>query len=127
MIPGFLAGKPKGQIAKGLSSDPTVGSDLASLVTERLNGIVEEETNRKLGELNIVTEVIEVSEGSVKVRFRSLSAFSPLAVDIGRNIRDAALSVDGVKEVRVECTGHMMDELVNKIVNRTELTQKLPR
>lgn len=71
-------------------------------------------------------EVSEISEGSIRVRFRPLAAFSPTAVDIGRNIRDAALSVDGVKEVRVECTGHMMDDLVNKIVNRTELTQKLP-
>jgi hypothetical protein len=32
-----------------------------------------------------------------------------------------------VKEVRVECNGHMMDDLVNKLVNRSEATQKVPR
>ena len=110
--------KPKGHIGSGGSLSPTVGSDLEELVTERLGNIVEEETGRKLGELNIVTEVSEISSGSVRVRFRPLSAYSPLAVDIGRSIRDAAKSVDGVKEVRVECGGHMMDDLVNKIVNR---------
>jgi metal-sulfur cluster biosynthetic enzyme len=95
-----------------------VGSDLTERVTERLNEIVDEETTRKLGELNIVTEVSELAPGSMRVRFQPLSAYSPLAVDIGRNIRDAALSVDGVKAVRVECNGHMMDDLVNKIVNK---------
>jgi len=119
--------KPKGHISTGNLWNATVAKDLTTLVTERLNDIVEEETNRKLGELNIITEVTEVSDGAVRVRFRPLAAYSPLAVDIGRNIRDAALSVHGVKEVRVECTGHMMDELVNKMVNKDALTQKVPR
>jgi metal-sulfur cluster biosynthetic enzyme len=119
--------KPKGHIATESSLSATVAKELTSLVTERLNEVVEEETNRKLGELNVITEVSEVSPGAVRVRFRPLAAYSPLAVDIGRNIRDAALSVHGVKEVRVECSGHMMDELVNKIVNKSERTQKATR
>ena len=100
-------------------------SDLTKRVTERLNEIVDEETTRKLGELNIVTEVSEMAAGSVRVRFQPLSAYSPLAVDTGRNLREAALSVDGVKAVRVECNGHMMDELVNKMVNRDEVKPKI--
>ena len=92
-------------------------SELSKRVSERLNELVDEETKRKFGELNIVTEVSEMVTGSVRVRFQPLSAYSPLAVDIGRNIRDAALSVEGVKEVRVECNGHMMDDLVNRLVN----------
>ena len=100
-------------------------TDLAKRVTERLNEIVDEETTRKLGELNIVTEVSEQAAGSVRVRFQPLSAYSPLAVDIGRSIRDAALSVQGVSDVRVECNGHMMDELVNKIVNKDVARQKV--
>jgi len=107
--------------------DATVAKDLAALVTDRVNDVPEEETGRKLGELNVITEVTELSNGSIRVRFRPLAAYSPLAVDIGRSIRVAALSVHGVKEVRVECTGHMMDDLVNKIVNKSELTQKVPR
>ena len=91
--------------------------DFKKLVTERLDELVEEETSRKMGELNIVTEVSETASGSVKVKFQPLSPYSPLAVDIGRSIREAALSVDGVKTVRVECTGHMMDDLVNRLVN----------
>jgi metal-sulfur cluster biosynthetic enzyme len=101
-----------------------VPSDLTKRVTESLNELVDEETNRKLGELNVVTEVSEPEKGSVRVKFQTLSAYSPLAVDIGKSIRDAVLSVDGVKAVRVECTGHMMDELVNRIVNKEELRPK---
>jgi metal-sulfur cluster biosynthetic enzyme len=95
-----------------------VDSDLVKRVSERLGEIVDEETTRKLAELNVVTEVSETGPGVVRVRFQPLSAYSPLAVDIGRNIRAAALSVDGVNTVRVECNGHMMDDLVNKMVNR---------
>jgi metal-sulfur cluster biosynthetic enzyme len=101
-----------------------VDSDLTKRVAERLNDIVDEETNRKLGELNTVTEVSETGPGSLRIRFQPLSAYSPLAVDIGRAIRDAALSVDGVKAVRVECNGHMMDDLVNKIVNKENSNQR---
>jgi metal-sulfur cluster biosynthetic enzyme len=92
-------------------------SELSKRVAERLNDVVDEETKRKLGELNVVTEVNEMATGSIRVRFQPLSAYSPIAVDTGRSIRQAALSVDGVQAVRVECSGHMMDELVNRLVN----------
>lgn len=92
-------------------------SELSKRVTERLGDVVDEETKRKLGELNIVTEVSEMATGSIRIRFQPLSAYSPIAVDTGRSIREAALSVEGVQAVRVECAGHMMDELVNKLVN----------
>ncbi len=95
--------------------------DLKKRVSERLDDLVDEETARKFGELNIVTDVSEVSSGSVRVRFQPLSAYSPIAVDTGRSIRDAALAVEGVKTVRVECGGHMMDELVNRLVNQEDL------
>jgi hypothetical protein len=82
--------------------------------------VVDEETKRRLGELNIVNEVSEMAAGSIRVKFQSLSAYSPTAVNTGRSIRDAALSVDGVKAVRVECSGHMMDDLVNRLVNQDD-------
>jgi metal-sulfur cluster biosynthetic enzyme len=92
-------------------------NDLAKRVSERLDELVDEETTRKFAELNIVTDVSEAPVGAVLIRFRTLSAYSPTAVDIGKNIRDAAMKVEGVKSVRVECGGHMMDELVDRIVN----------
>jgi metal-sulfur cluster biosynthetic enzyme len=99
-------------------------TDLSRKVTEKINAIVDLETMRKLGELNIVTDVSEMANGSVSVRFQPLSPYSPLAVDIGRSIRDAVLSVEGVKAVRVECAGHMMDDLVNRIVNKDDIGPK---
>ena len=102
-------------------------SELSKRVTERLNEIVEEETKRKLGELNVITEVTEMARGSIRIRFQPLSAYSPLAVDTGRSIREAAIAVDGVQTVRVECSGHMMDELVNRLVNEEDATPRAAR
>jgi metal-sulfur cluster biosynthetic enzyme len=97
-----------------------VPSELSKEVAARLNKIVDAETKRKFGELNIVTEVSEMARGSIRVKFQPLSAYSPIAVDTGRSIRKAVLSVDGVHAVRVECSGHMMNELVNRLVNEEE-------
>lgn len=101
--------------------------DLEKRVSDRLKDVVDLETTRKFGELNIVTDVSEIGPGSVRVKFQPLSAYSPLAVDTGRSIRDAALAVEGVKTVRVECGGHMMDELVDRIVNKDEIKPKVTK
>jgi metal-sulfur cluster biosynthetic enzyme len=95
-----------------------VPSELSRRVEGKLNELIDEETKRKFGELNIVTDVSEMATGSIRVRFQPLSAYSPIAVDIGRSIRTAALSVDGVLTVKIECSGHMMDELVDRLVNQ---------
>jgi metal-sulfur cluster biosynthetic enzyme len=91
---------------------------LVSHVRENLDGIVEEETTRKLGELNIISEVLEGPGGAVTVKFTPLSPYSPTAVETGRRIRESALRVEGVTSVNVECNGHMLDELVNRLVNQ---------
>lgn len=101
-----------------------VDTDLKKRVSAQLDNLVDEETTRKFGELNIVTDISEVAAGSVRVKFQPLSAYSPLAVDMGRSIRDATLAVEGVRKVRVECGGHMMDDLVNRIVNKDEVKPK---
>ncbi len=106
---------------------PNVASELSKAVSARLDDLVDEETKRRFGELNIVTEVSEMATGSVRVRFQPLSAYSPIAVDTGRSIRKAALSVDGVQAVRVECSGHMMDELVNRLVNEDDSSPRPKR
>jgi len=97
---------------------------LSKAVVARLNDLVDEETKRRFGELNIVTDVSEMVTGSIRVKFQPLSAYSPTAVDTGRSIKNAVLSIDGVRAVRVECSGHMMDDLVNKLVNEDEAGPK---
>lgn len=88
-----------------------------------MNELVDEETTRRFRELNIITEIKETENGSVQIRFQPLSPYSPLAVDMARNIKKAALSVEGVRAIRVECSGHMMDDLVNRLVNKEEIRQ----
>ena len=97
---------------------------MSKAVVARLNDLVDEETKRKFGELNIVTDVSEMATGSIRVRFQPLSAYSPTAVDTGRSIKKAALEIEGVRAVRVECSGHMLDDLVNRLVNEDEAGPK---
>jgi metal-sulfur cluster biosynthetic enzyme len=94
-----------------------MAEELASRTREAIYAIVEEETGRKLGELTVVTEVLEVAPGVVKVRFTPLSAYSPTAVGLGKRIREEAAKVEGVNKTVIECDGHMQDELVNRLVN----------
>lgn len=95
-------------------------------MAESLNELIDEETTRRFRELNIITEITEIGDGSVEIRFQPLSPYSPLAVNTGRDIKRAALSVDGVRSIRVECSGHMMDDLVNRLVNKEETRQNKP-
>ena len=101
-------------------------TDLTRRVAENLNELVDEETTRRFRELNIITEISETGGGSIEVHFQPLSPYSPLAVTMGRDIKKAALAVEGVKSIRVECSGHMMDDLVNKLVNKEENKQNKP-
>jgi hypothetical protein len=94
-----------------------MAEELVAVAREAIYGLVEEETGRKLGELTVVTEILEVTPGVIKVRFTPLSAYSPTAVDLGKRIRDAAGGVAGVKKTVIECDGHMQDELVDRLVN----------
>ncbi len=98
--------------------------ELTKSITEKLDQLVDEETSRKFGELNIVNDVSVVGDGMIRIRFSPLSPYSPIAVDTGREIRRAALTIKGVKAVTVQCSGHMMDELINKLVNREEQREK---
>ena len=97
--------------------------ELTKSVAERLDQLVDEETSRKFGELNIVNDVSVAGDGAIRVRFSPLSPYSPTAVDTGREIRKAALAVKGVTRVTVQCSGHMMDDLVNRLVNREEVAK----
>ena len=99
-----------------------MAEELATIVREAIYALVEEETGRKLGELTIVTEVLEITPGVIRVRFTPLSVYSPTAVDLGRRIRDAAGKVEGVKQLVVECDGHMQEDLVNALVNVAQAT-----
>lgn len=94
-----------------------VGEETVNNAKEAVYALVEEETGRKLGELTVVTELFEVTPGVIKVRYTPLSVYSPTAVDLGKRIRSSAEKVEGVKKVVVECSGHMQDELVNRLVN----------
>jgi len=48
-------------------------NDLTKSVTEKLDQLVEEETSRKFGELNIINDVSVVGDGTLRIRFSPLS------------------------------------------------------
>jgi metal-sulfur cluster biosynthetic enzyme len=94
-----------------------LAKEKVAVLNTRLGELVDEETTRKFSELNIITEITEPQEGNVKVKFTPLSPYSPNAVETGRRIKQVCAETEGVKSAAVECSGHMMDELVNRLVN----------
>lgn len=93
-------------------------STLESQITDKVNQIKDAETNRTFGEINIVNEVKIVEDGIAKIVFTPTSPYSPIAVNIGMEIKKAASGIPGLKKVIVLCQGHMQDDLVNKLVNQ---------
>ena len=93
-------------------------SELEKQIIDKVSQIKDVETNRTFGEINIVTEVKIVEDGIAKIVFSPTSPYSPIAVNIGMDIKKATSDIPGLKKVIVLCQGHMQDELVNKLVNQ---------
>lgn len=87
-------------------------------ILARVNQLIDPETRRTFGELNIIRDVKMHDDGTARVTFTTTSPFSPIAFNMGTDIKAAATEVKGVKRVQVVCQGHMMDELVNRLVNK---------
>jgi metal-sulfur cluster biosynthetic enzyme len=94
--------------------------NLERKIYESTGKLRDPETDKPFSELNIITDIKLEEDYSVKIIFTPNSPFSPIAVNIGLAIRNATLSVQGIKKVNLICQGHMHDEFVNQLVNKNK-------
>ena len=94
-----------------------MSKELEDRVREALKDVYDPETGLNLLEMNLITKVEELGEGFVEVEFHPSSPFCPIAFYLASKIKSKALTVDGVRKVRVICRGHLMEEQINSMVN----------
>ncbi len=91
---------------------------LAEKVEERVRAVVDPETGMPLGDMGLIRSVEEVEKGIVKIEFTLTSPMCPLAFPIASRIKKMAEEVEGVKRALVYLRGHIMEETVNRVLNK---------
>jgi metal-sulfur cluster biosynthetic enzyme len=93
-----------------------MGKEIEGKVMEALKSVMDPETGMSMVDMQLINRV-EETNGSVSVEFIPSSPMCPIAFYLAAEIKKAALEVEGVKNVRITCKGHMMEEQINKTVN----------
>jgi metal-sulfur cluster biosynthetic enzyme len=99
----------------GVKKDLT---ELETKVRDAVGKVNDPETDMSLAEMQLITSVKEEKPGVVKVEFMPTSPFSPTAFKLASDIKNAAKKVPGVKNALVYCSGHAMEQQINKITNK---------
>lgn len=95
-------------------------TELEDKVRAEVEKIIDPETRMTFGEMRLVTGLKETKPGVVEISFVPSSPFCPLAFKLAMDVRRTAENIKGVNKAIVHCTGHMMEEAINKMVNREE-------
>ena len=87
---------------------------------EAVGKVVDPETGLSFAEMQMITNVKEEEPGVVNVDFIPSSPFCPIAFKLAMDVKNAAMTVAGIKKVSVYCRGHMMEQQINEMVNKEQ-------
>ncbi len=93
-----------------------MGKEIEDKVMEALKTVMDPETGMSMVDMQLISKVEEI-DGSVNVEFIPSSPMCPIAFYLAQEIKSAVLKVPGVKNAKITCKGHMMEEQINKSVN----------
>jgi metal-sulfur cluster biosynthetic enzyme len=93
-----------------------MGKEIEGRVLEALKSVMDPETGMSMVDMQLINKVEEV-DGVVAIEFMPSSPVCPIAFYLAEQIKQAAMKVEGVKKVRINCKGHMMEDQINKTVN----------
>ncbi len=84
-------------------------------ILQELSKVLDPEIGVPITELKLVDEV-KIRNSTIKVKFHLTSPFCPpaFALMIGKEIKERISKIEGVSQVYVEVTSHIMAELLNK-------------
>lgn len=89
-------------------------------IIKELSQVVDPEVGVPITEMDLVDDIgINDKTGEVSVGFHLTAPFCPpmFALEIAQDIKKRLLTLEGVKEVKVNMTGHFMAEEINRRVN----------
>ena len=93
-----------------------MGKEIEDKVMEALKLVMDPETGMSMVDMQLISKV-EENDGSVNVEFIPSSPMCPMAFYLAKEIKGAVFKVEGVKNAKINCKGHMMEEQINKSVN----------
>lgn len=93
-------------------------TDLEKRVRAVVEQVPDPETGLTFGQMDMITEVKETGPGIVSIDFIPSSPFCPIAFKLAMDIKNAALTVQGVKKASIYCKGHTMEEQINQMINK---------
>jgi metal-sulfur cluster biosynthetic enzyme len=93
-----------------------MGKDIEGRDLEVLKTVMDPETGMSMVDMQLINKIEEV-DGAVAIEFMPSSPMCPIAFYLADEIKKAAMKVEGVRKVRVNCKGHMMEDQINKTVN----------
>ena len=88
-------------------------------IEKELEKVVDPEIGLPITEMHLVDEIRIQDDGEVSVKYHLTAPFCPpiFAEDIGMNIRQLTLKLEGVKKVMVILHGHALANEINQRVN----------
>jgi metal-sulfur cluster biosynthetic enzyme len=93
-------------------------TEIEDKVREEVGRVQDPETGLSFAEMQMISNVEEISPGVVKVEFIPTSPFCPIAFKLANSIKNAAKRVFGVTKTLVYCRGHMMEQQINEMTNK---------
>jgi metal-sulfur cluster biosynthetic enzyme len=93
-------------------------TELEDKVKDAVGQVVDPETGMTFAQMQMITNVKEEEPGVFKVEFIPSSPYCPIAFKLATDIKNAALTVAGVKKARIYCRGHMMEQQINDMTNK---------
>ncbi len=102
-------------------------TELRERVRHAVDAIIDPETGMSFGEMKMIRDLKESEPGVVEIAFKPTSPFCPIAVKLAVDIKNAAMSVEGVRRALVYCRGHVMEGMINRTVNEAELSSECAR
>ena len=89
-------------------------------IEERLRQVIDPETGMDVIRMKLVRDVKVGQKGDVELTFRPSSVLCPLGFQLGINIKEAVLQVQGVKSVQVHVDGYIHAEQLKKILGEMD-------
>ena len=78
--------------------------------------ITDPETGIRLDRTNLIIDSKILKNGKIQIVYSPFSPASPVAVDLGRQIKTVARKSAPEMEIEVICQGHIMDDLINRLL-----------
>jgi metal-sulfur cluster biosynthetic enzyme len=94
--------------------------DLLEKIKESLTQVIDTETGMDVMRMKLVRDLKVNEAGAVELTFRPSSVLCPLGFQLGINIKEAVLSVSGVKNVQIHVDGFIHGEQLNKILEEMD-------